>query len=183
MVAAATVTSNTMIQLAVPHQYLGVAMGLVTTSRNVGGSVGSTVYTVILNNQLTSNLGKNVATALATAGVPLAKIPAIAEALATGDQSSPALASVTPEELGAGVLALELTYVHAFKIIFLVSIAFGILGTVCAVFSKNVGEFMTNKVDVELDEAVHVGFHEVHKGGHVLAKDGTDIGHSPAGAV
>jgi hypothetical protein len=73
-----------MIQLAVPHQYLGVAMGLVTTARNVGGSISSTVYTVILTNQLESNLGLNIATALANSGLPIAEIPSVTEAIATG---------------------------------------------------------------------------------------------------
>ena len=37
-----------MITLNVPHEYIGVAIGLVTTARAVGGSIGTTVYTVIL---------------------------------------------------------------------------------------------------------------------------------------
>lgn len=164
-----------MIQLGVPHQYLGLAMGVVTTARNVGGSISSTVYTVILNNQLTNNLGENVGTALAKAGLPLAEIPGVVEALATGDAKSPALASADPAALAAGVLALKLTYVHAFKVIYLVSIAFGVLGTACALFSKNVGEFMTNKVDVKMNTGAHVGLHEVHTGGHVIDHTGIEI--------
>ncbi|OCK78235.1 trichothecene efflux pump [Lepidopterella palustris CBS 459.81] len=182
-VAAATVTINSIIQLSIPHQYLGVAMGLITTFRYVGGSIGSTIYEVILSNQLKDNLGKNVATALATAGVPLADIPAVAGAIATGNTTSPALADASPAALGAGILALKLTYVHAFKIIYLVSIAFGVLGTVCAAFTRNVGEFLTDKVDVRLDEAINLGLHEVHKGGHVLNADGTEITPRSHGAV
>jgi hypothetical protein len=174
-VASATVVINSIIQLSVPHQYLGVAMGLITTFRYVGGSVGATIYQTILSNELAANLGKNVATALATAGVPLADIPALAGAIATGNTTSPALAAASPAALGAGVLALKLTYVHAFRIIYLVSIAFGVLGTVCAAFTRNIGEFLTNKVDVRLDEHISLGIHEVHKGGHVLGADGTEI--------
>ncbi|GAB7356549.1 hypothetical protein MBLNU459_g7287t2 [Dothideomycetes sp. NU459] len=159
----------------VPHQYLGVAMGLVTTFRYVGGSVGSTIYEVILTNQLTSNLGPNIATALAKVGVPLVDIPAIAQALATGNTTSTALVDASPAAIGAGVHALQLTYVHAFKIIFLVSIAFGVLGSVCAAFTRNVGEFLTNKLDVQLDQTIHLGLHEVHEGGHVVDHDGTEI--------
>jgi hypothetical protein len=175
MLACAVVTTNSIIQLSVPHQYLGVAMGIVTTSRYVGGSVGSTIYQVILSNQLSDNLGKNVAAALAKAGVPIAKIPAIAEAIALGETTSPALADASPTALGAGVLALKLTYVHAFKIIYLTAIAFGVLGILCAAFSRNIGEFLTNKIDVEMDKSIRLGLHEVHKHGHVISHDGEEI--------
>jgi hypothetical protein len=176
-VGAVSVVINAMIQLRVPHQYIGVAMGLVTVFRYVGGSVGTTVYEVILTNQLTDNLGKNVATALGEAGLPVADIPAVTEALATGDATSPALALASPAALAAGTIAIKLTYAHAFKIIYLVSIAFGTVGTICAAFTRNVGEYLTNKLDVILDEQVHLGLHDVQKGGHVLDEDGNEIIH------
>jgi len=175
MISAATVASNSMIQLAVPHQYIGVAMGLVTTARNVGGSISTTIYSVILTNRLAATLGVNVATALAKAGVPLADVPAITGALATGNAMSPALADATPLQLYAGIMALKHSYIDAFKIIYLVSIAFGVVGTVCAAFTMNVGHLMTRKIDVQLDAGLHVGLHEVHKGGHVIEHDGTEI--------
>jgi hypothetical protein len=70
-----TVASNSIIQLSVPHQYVGVAMGIVTTARNVGGSVATTIYTTILTNKLGKRLGVDIATAFAKAGLPLAQIP------------------------------------------------------------------------------------------------------------
>lgn len=152
-------------------------MGLVTVFRYVGGSVGTTVYTVILTNQLTENLGVNVAAALAAAGLPVADIPSVTGALVTGDSTSPALTLASADALDAGILAIKLTYAHAFEIIYLVSIAFGIVGTVCAAFTRNVGEYMTNKLDVILDEQAHLGLHDVQKGGHVLDEDGNEIAH------
>lgn len=175
VVSGATVASNSMIQLGVPHQYLGLAMGVVTTARNVGGSISSTVYTVILNNQLTDNLGTNIATALAKAGLPLADVSSVTGALATGNTTSPVLGLASPAQLGAGALALRLTYVNAFKIVYLVSIAFGVLGSLCAIFSKNVGEFMTGKVDVRINEGVHIGLHEAHTGGHIIDHEGKEL--------
>ncbi len=174
-VGSVSVVINAMVQLRVPHQYIGVAMGLVTVFRYVGGSVGTTVYQVILTNQLTDNLGVNVATALAEAGLPLASIPAVTEALATGNATSPALALASPAALAAGATAIKLTYADAFKIIYLVSIAFGTVGTICAAFTRNVGEYLTNKLDVILDEQAHLGLHDVQKGGHLLDEDGNEI--------
>jgi Fungal trichothecene efflux pump (TRI12) len=175
IISCATVVSNAMLQLAVPHQYLGVAMGLVTTTRNVGGTIGSTVYTIILSNQLTTHLGTNIATALAKAGLPLADIAGVTGALATGNSMSPALASASPAALGAGILALKLTYVHSFRLIYLISITFGVLGTICAAFTRNVGEYMTNKIDVTISDGAHFGFHDFHEGGHVINHTGEEI--------
>jgi len=42
--------------------------------------------------------------------------------------------------------------VHSLRLVYLVSIAFGVVGTVIVCFSKNVDEYMTNKVDIRLDE-------------------------------
>jgi hypothetical protein len=79
--------------------------------------------------------------------------------------------------LAAGTIAIDLTYAHAFKIIYLVSIAFGTVGTICAGFTRNVGEYLTNKLDVILDEQAHLGLHDVQKGGHVLDEHGNEITH------
>jgi hypothetical protein len=70
-----------MIVLAVEHEYVGVAIGLSTTVRSVGGSVATIVYVVILQNDVLKHLGHNLVVALARAGLAVANIPAIAGAL------------------------------------------------------------------------------------------------------
>lgn len=77
--------------------------------------------------------------------------------------------------LAAGALAIKLTYSHAFRIIYLVSIAFGMVGTLCAALTRNVGEYLTNKIDVNQDEHAHLELHDVQKGGHLLDEDGNEI--------
>jgi len=172
--SGATVASNSIIQLSVPHQYIGVAMGIVITARNVGGSIATTIYTTILTNQLAKKLGPYIAKALAKAGLPLAQIPGVTEALATQDATSPAFAGVSPEIIGAGVHGLKSAYADSFKIVYLVSIAFGVLGTICAMWTMNVGKYMTNKVDVKLDEGAHIVTHG-DTGGHIINHDGEEI--------
>lgn len=163
-----------MIQLSIPHQYLGVAMGLVVTARNVGGSISSTIYTSILSNDLAKHLGIDIAIALAEAGVPLTDLAAVTKALALGEMTDPALALVTPAQLEAGIAALKLAYVHAFKIVYLVGITFGALAIGCAVMTKNFGHLLTKKVDVILAEGAHIVDHH-DAGGHVIDHDGTEL--------
>jgi len=164
-----TVASNSIIQLSVPHQYVGVAMGIVTTARNVGGSVATTIYTTILTNELGKGLGVDIAT-----GLPLAQIPGVTEAITTGNLASPALIGVNPEILGAGAYGLKIAYSNSFKIVYLVSIAFGVIGAICAMWTQNVGKFMTNKIDVRLDEGAHIKAHG-DTGGHVINHEGEEI--------
>jgi hypothetical protein len=164
-----------MVQLNIPHQYIGVAMGLVITARNVGGSIATTVYTVVLSNNLKSHLGLNIATALAKAGLPLADIPAVTEALATQNVTSPAFGLANLAQLEAGIYAVKVSYADAFRLVYLVSIAFGGLGILCAFWTKNFGYLMTRQVDVILEEGAHLSTHLELKGGHVIDHDGTEL--------
>jgi len=170
--SGATVASNAIIQLSVPHQFVGIAMGIVITARNVGGSVATTIYSTILSNELAKKLGVGIATALAKAGLPLAQVPAVTAGIATGNAT--ALAGVNPQILGAGAYALKVAYSQSFRVVYLVSIAFGVVGTVCALWTMNVGHYMTNKVDVRLDEGAHINTHG-DTGGVVIDHEGEAI--------
>jgi formate hydrogenlyase subunit 4 len=105
-VSAATVASNAMIALGVAHEYLGVGIGLATTARAVGGSIATTVYSVMLQDNVAKNLPLNLGTALIKAGLLIADIAAVATALVTGNTTSPALELASPAELGAGIAAI-----------------------------------------------------------------------------
>lgn len=173
--SSATIAVNTMVQLSIPHQYIGVAMGLVITARNVGGSIATTIYTVVLSNNLKSHLGLNIATALAKAGLPLADIPAVTEALATQNVTSPAFSLANTTQLEAGIYAVKVSYTDAFRLVYLISIVFGGLGILCAFWTKNFGHLMTRQLDVRLEEGAHLSTHLELKGGHVIDHDGTEL--------
>ena len=164
-----------MIQLNVPHQFIGVAMGIVITTRNVGGAIATTIYITILSNYLTAHLGVNIAEALVKAGLPVADVPAVTYALATGNATSPALGLASPAALGAGILALKNSYIGAFRLVFLVSITFGVVGTACAMGTRNFGDKMTRKLDVVLDQGLHLHNHTDETAGHIIAHDGKEL--------
>jgi hypothetical protein len=48
LVSSSTVVSTIIIQISVPHEYLGIATAIVASARSVGGAVGTTIYVVIL---------------------------------------------------------------------------------------------------------------------------------------
>ncbi|KAK9379740.1 trichothecene efflux pump [Kockiozyma suomiensis] len=151
LLSSITIISTTMAQLGVPHEYIGVASGLAITSRSVGGTIATVVYSAVLQNDVSKRIGPVVGTALAEAGLPSDEILNVLYALVEGRSS--ALASVSPSIIAAGEYALKLTYAHAFKLVYLISIAFGGAGILCAVFSLDVDHLMTSKVDVTMANA------------------------------
>jgi len=167
-ISGASIIATAMVQLGVEHEFIGIASGMLVTTRSLGGAVATTIYVSILQNKVAGSLAKEVGIPLAKAGVPLESIPAIIEALAAGDTTSPALASISLAALGTAVEGLKQAYAHAFRIVYLVSIAFGVVGTIVVAFSANVDHLMIRKVDIKLDEGAHIHSHMDTGEGHVI---------------
>ena len=167
-VSAASIFAVSMVQVGVKHEYIGIASGVIVTARSLGGAVATTIYVTILQNKITSSLGPDVGIPLAEHGVPLASIPAVIEALATGDLTSPALASLSPTALLAAVAGLKQAYVTSFKLVYLVSIAFGVVGTVIVCFAKNIDSLMTETVDIKVEEGAHIKVVSDTGEGHII---------------
>jgi hypothetical protein len=150
-------------------------MGLIATFRSVGESVASVIYTTILKNKLSSNLGPDVATALVKAGLPLDAVAGTTEAIASGNSSSSYLTSTTLEILGTGISVLKLMYANAFKVVYLLSMVFGVVGMVFAFFTLDVGHLMTNHMDIKLAEGENIVVHDDRNAAHVIQHDGEEI--------
>jgi hypothetical protein len=145
------IVATTMIQLEIKHEYIGIGTSLAVTPRNVGGAVGQTIYTTIFSEKLKSYITTYAAVPLAEAGVAPTSLPGVIGAL-TGQGPKSALAALTPQQLLLGFHGVQQSFVHALRLFYLVSIAFGVLGTFAVCFCKNVDSLMTNRVDIKLDE-------------------------------
>jgi len=150
-VGGGMIVATAMVQLAVEHEHIGIATSLAITARNVGGSVGQVIYVSIFTEKLKSNVMKYVVHPLAAAGVAPNLIPTVAAAF-IGAAPKSVLAQLTPTQLGIGTRGVKEAFVHSLRIVYLVSIAFGVVGTITVCFCKNVDEYMTKKVDIKLDE-------------------------------
>jgi hypothetical protein len=170
LVTTAVVASQTMIQLGVRHEYLGVASAIANTARNLGGSVGTTIYTSILSDKIAHYVKPDVATPLAKAGVALAEIPGVITALMAHKSGAPALAALTPAQLAVAEAGLKTAYVHSFRIVYLVSIAFGVIATIAVSFSANVDKQMTKEVDIKLEEGAHIHGNTDTGEGHIIKR-------------
>jgi len=168
MVAGVNITTITYVQVAVKHEFIGIASGITTCSRSVGGAVGQVIYTTILSNTLTKNLKPDVAIPLAKAGVPPASLPAVIEALLSGDVTSKIMATLSPAQLIIAVKGTATAYAGAFRVVYLVTIAFGFSGLIIVSFVSNIDHLLTAKVDIKLEEGAIVKSHMDTGAGHII---------------
>ncbi|KEF51589.1 uncharacterized protein A1O9_12224 [Exophiala aquamarina CBS 119918] len=164
MVGACVLGTPLMLYLRVRHEYLRVVTSILTSSRSVGESIATAIYATMLTNEITKNLANIVAHEFVMAGLPLANITGVITTLVAGDPTAPALQAMPPSLLKDAEHTTKKAWAKSFRVVYLISIAFGILGTSCAAFSRDVYSLYTIKVDVQLDTArLHAqGHHEQH---------------------
>ncbi|OCK73657.1 trichothecene efflux pump [Lepidopterella palustris CBS 459.81] len=166
-VGGGMIVATAMVQLAVDHEYIGIATALAVTARNVGGAVGTVIYTSIFSDRLKFYIKEFVAIPLLGSGVNPAKLEGVIMAL-TGQAPRSALSALTPQQLGIALEGVEQSFSHALRIVYLSSIAFGVVGTVCVLFCKNVDDRMTKKVEIKLDEGAKIHGNTDTGEGHII---------------
>jgi hypothetical protein len=118
----------------------GVANGLASTFRLMGGAVATAIYSAILANRFASQLPVKMAPVIKEYNVPSSLVPGLlqAAALNTADSYEALPKAITPKILAATQMAVKYAYVDAFKLVYLVAIAFGVLAITAAAFTKTI---------------------------------------------
>jgi hypothetical protein len=124
--------------------------------RTLGGAVATAVYTTVLINEVTDNIKTKVVGYLIEAGVAPTSLPAVLEAVGHRDMESPALQALSVAVLEGVVYQEKLAWAGAFRMVYLVGIAFGGIAVIAAMFSRDVYHLMTNKVEVQLGDPTFV---------------------------
>lgn len=75
----------TTAQLSTPPELISTSTGITTTARGVGGAVGLAINTAVFQRGLTGNIGKKVAVALSSFGIPLDNLDSVIAALNSED--------------------------------------------------------------------------------------------------
>lgn len=127
---------------------IGLASGLLSSIRSAGSSVSVATYNAILTNRLATTLVANINSIAADAGIPDDKIPAIVAAIKTGTIAK--VPGLTPEMQAAVTQVVPTAYSQAFKTVYLASLAFGGIAIISSLFSKDVQEHLTDKVERKL---------------------------------
>lgn len=109
-----------------------------STFRLLGGSIASAIYTATINSEFAEKLPGQVAKAVKPLGFDMTDIQSLIEAAATNTAKAYAkVPGITPEVVEASTMAVKQSYVDAFKVCFLVAVAFGIFGSMCALLSRS----------------------------------------------
>jgi hypothetical protein len=132
-----------------PDDFIGTASALMTSLRYIGASVGYAVYFSVLDRKLANVLPTNsIATAAIEAGLPAGQAPGFVGALLGAN--STALAGYSLTILQAGEGAVITSYEEGFKLVYLVSIAFGGTAVLCCLFLGKVGRYIKNRLAVDI---------------------------------
>jgi hypothetical protein len=93
-------------------------------------------------------LPQEIVPAVEAAGLPASSVPQLFAAMANGTTAAfESVPGITPSILAAFELATKHAYSHAFKIVYLSSLAFAGIAIVAALFVIDVDKYMTNFVN------------------------------------
>ena len=134
-----------------PDEVIATVTAITLSIRLIGGSIGYAIYFNVFENKLHEVLPTTVGIAVAKAGLPITQIPAFITALVA--QNFTALGQIkgiTPTILLVAADAVKDSYVEGFKMIYLVSIAFGGAAIVASVFLGDIRKYMVDRVAVDI---------------------------------
>lgn len=126
---------------------IGLATGFLTSLQQIFSTIATTIYVTILDNRLKVNLLADVAPAAIGAGLQKSALPALFEAITIGTPAAfTKVPGITPAIVRAVSSASQDAYVASFKTVYLVTIAFGVLACIAALFSQNIDDKLTDQV-------------------------------------
>jgi len=141
--------------LHVKHSDLGLAVGLISTFRAAGGSIGDAVFAAILTGSVNSQLAPRIAEAAIAEGYKAADlellIPAVIEAAVGVPGAFATVPGVTPAIQAATLHAFREAYAYAFQRVFYATIPFSVMAFIAALFIKDASDYMTNHTAVVME--------------------------------
>jgi len=140
--------ATTMLTIISSDELIGTIIAIALSVRIVGESIGFTIYDNVLTNKLADILPVNVGDAAITAGLPYNQITTFLGTYFSTNSS--ALAQYSPLILQAAQEATTTSYVVGFRLIYLISIAFGGSAVVGSLFLGDIRKHMVNRVAVDI---------------------------------
>ncbi|ORY15284.1 fungal trichothecene efflux pump [Clohesyomyces aquaticus] len=134
------------------QEEIGTAAGIAGSSRSAISTVASTVYSVVLTARVTETLSTQVPAKIIAAGLPASSVAAYMAAIAGGGTQAllDKVQGLTPQILATGSTAYRYAYMDAYRTIFLVSLAFGVLGIIANFFIPDIDALMGGAVATTL---------------------------------
>ncbi|PCG96662.1 Major facilitator superfamily domain, general substrate transporter [Penicillium occitanis (nom. inval.)] len=135
----------------VPQRNTGLALGLLGTFRFLGGAIGTTIFTTILQNKATPAILSRVTDAMLPLGYPSEQVPELISYL-SGTAPLGNLTDTSVDVIDAARKAIQWGWSDAYKIVWLSTIPFGVIAFVGALFVRDPSPYLTNHVSVTLEK-------------------------------
>ena len=152
LIGANECLSATMATICIHDQReIGTALGIGGSSRSFVSTLCGTIYTVVLQNRLSTTIGAQVPQAVVSAGLDPAYAADFIAAYTNGTQAAfNAVEGLTPSIQQAGVTAYKNASADAYRTVFLTTIAFSAIGTILTWLAPNVDAKLTREVTITL---------------------------------
>ena len=143
---------TTVAQLSTPPHLIATTSGILLAIRSFGGSVGLAIFTAIFNSEI-NHLGSNIAAAVLPLGFPPQELEGFIGALAGNNQTALGMMpNVTPQIIGAGVHALQTSYLSSFKNVWIAAAVIAGVTVIACCFILNPSKDLNNHVDAPLED-------------------------------
>lgn len=142
-----------MVSLGLDDQTdIGVAVGLISTFRLIGGAVATSIYVSIYTSRYADNIGPTLRRMTESTGFT-GSFEALLKASTTNTAAAYAkVPGINAETTRAAMMAVKVAYVGAFKVVYLVAIAFGACAIASALSTRSVRKSMkSNEQAVRLE--------------------------------
>jgi len=145
------VPAAVILTIICPDEVIATVTAITLSIRLIGGSIGYAIYFNVLQNKLTAILPATVGIAAIKAGLPPSELTAfVTDLVAKNATAIAGLKGVTPAVLQAAEAAVNASYVQGFKLIYLVSIAFGGAAIIASLFLGDIRKYMVDRVAVDI---------------------------------
>ena len=121
--------------LCLPPEDIGLATGVGGAYRAGAGAIATAIYVTILNNKLATNVPKYVVPVAVNAGLPRTSVSALVKGLAAGNLTK--VPGINNAIAAVARAAYKVAYSESFKLVYLVSIAFGVLSVGASLLTPN----------------------------------------------
>lgn len=128
-----------MVSLGLDDQNdIGVAVGLISTFRLIGGAVATSIYVSLYTSRYASNIGPTLQRMIAGTGFT-GSFSSLLSATALNTQAAYAkVPGINPQTIQSAMMAVKVSYVGAFRLVYLVAIAFGVCAISSALSTRSV---------------------------------------------
>jgi len=136
MVTPPNLIAFVMISLGLDDQNdIGIAVGLASTARLLGGGIATAIYTAILNNTYADKIGGKITQ-------QISEFPAMSALIAAAKLNTAAaykkVPGITPEIIAKAGFAAKLAWVDSFKLVWYVALGFGGLSILAACCTRSI---------------------------------------------